>query len=589
MSTIFLKILNMSLAAGWLILAVIVLRLLLKKAPKWVSCLLWALVAIRLLVPFSIESALSLIPSSEVVSTSIVSNEAPSVNTGFKIVNEAVNPVISTTFAPPVESSVTPMAVIVSIAAAAWIVGMIAMLVYALVSFLKLKKQVSASTPVNVKTFETNRTVMACDDIKSPFILGIFKPVIYIPSNLDLKTAQYVCAHENAHLRRRDNWWKPLGFALLSVHWFNPLVWIAYVLLCRDIEAACDEKVIKDKDRNYMADYSQALLDCAMERKRISACPVAFGETGVKGRVKGILNYKKPAFWIIIVALVITAVVAVCFLTNPKKKLLFADENVNTVKIEKNENYVLNPSELSNEGEEPYLQNFLTEGTGFTQSAEEDNQEAAEEIVNDYVPGDENFDIEYEYRDGLYVVDNGQSYKYKKILVGKNGSAACPGMFTVLTNNPDITFETVEKSLFSSNSADWLDDTQIIGMGALNRPFEGFNVWPTESERISAEFDDNHQLTDIAGETGDPVYAIADGIVIFAGFDSKKGNTLRICSNNAVIEYTHLDSIAAKEFSNVKAGDIIASLGNSGASTGPHLGISLTVNGEPADIKDYYK
>ena len=319
MSTIFLKILNISLVAGWLILSVIILRLLLKKAPKWISCLLWALVAVRLLLPFSIESVLSLVPSSEVVPTNIVYEQKPVIDSGIRVVNNAVNPVITETFAPAIGDSVNPLQIVVSVASVVWMVGIAGMLVYALISHLLLKKKVRASIPFNTNIGKTKR-IMLCDDIKSPFILGVFKPYIYLPSSLNDETRQFVIAHETAHLKRRDNLWKPLGFLLLSVYWFHPLCWVAYILLCRDIESACDEKVIRDKDNNYLALYSQALLDCALQRKRITACPLAFGETGVKNRVKGILSYKKPAFWIIIAALICTAVVTVCFLTNPKKK-----------------------------------------------------------------------------------------------------------------------------------------------------------------------------------------------------------------------------------------------------------------------------
>ena len=162
--------------------------------------------------------------------------------------------------------------------------------------------------------------IMLCDEVKTPFILGMIRPLIYVPSALEGERMEMVCAHEKAHISRHDHWWKPFGFALLSVYWFNPLCWLAYILLCRDIEAACDEKVIKDKDREYMAAYSQALLELSVSGKIITACPLAFGETGVKSRIKGILNYKKPAFWIILIALIACAAVAVCFLTNPKKK-----------------------------------------------------------------------------------------------------------------------------------------------------------------------------------------------------------------------------------------------------------------------------
>lgn len=319
MSTVFLKILNISLVASWLILAVIILRLFLRKAPKWISCLLWALVAVRLLLPFSVESVLSLVPSSEVIPTNIVYEQKPVIDSGIRVVDNTVNPVITETFAPAVGDSANPLQIIVPIAFTVWIVGIVGMLLYAVINYLLLKKKVRASIPLNTPAGRAKR-IMLCDDIKSPFILGIFKPCIYLPSSLDEETRRFVIAHETAHLKRHDNLWKPLGFLLLSVYWFHPLCWVAYILLCRDIESACDEKVIRNKDKNYLALYSQALLDCALQRKRIAACPLAFGETGVKSRVKGILSYKKPAFWIIIAAFVCVAVVTVCFLTNPKKK-----------------------------------------------------------------------------------------------------------------------------------------------------------------------------------------------------------------------------------------------------------------------------
>ena len=319
MSVVFLKILNISLIAGWMILAVLLLRLILKKAPKWVSCLLWALVALRLLLPFSVESVLSLIPSSEVIPTTITSEQAPVIDSGIRVIDNAVNPVVTETFAPHAEASVNPLQIVVSVASVVWIAGVIAMFIYSLISYLRIKKNLRTAIPLYPERKKAGRGIMVCDEIKTPFILGIFKPVIYLPSTLDDDTKKYVIAHEKAHIKRHDHWWKPLGFLLLSVYWFHPLCWVAYILLCRDIEAACDEKVIHNKEKNYLAAYSQALLDCAVQRKQISACPLAFGENGVKGRVKGILSYKKPAFWIIIAAIVCVAVVTVCFLTNPKR------------------------------------------------------------------------------------------------------------------------------------------------------------------------------------------------------------------------------------------------------------------------------
>ena len=316
MSVVFLKILNISLVAGWMILAVLLLRLFLKKAPRWITCILWALVAIRLILPFSFESVLSLVPSAEVIPQDITTTQQPVINSGIRVVNNAVNPVITETFAPEVGDSVNPLQVIVPIASIVWIAGVIVMFGYVLVSYFVLKKQVSTAIPDK----KSKLPVFLSDDIRTPFILGIIRPRIYLPSSLDRETRRYVVAHEKAHLKRHDHWWKPLGFLLLSVYWFHPLCWVAYILLCKDIEAACDEKVIRNKEKDYLAAYSQALLDCAVQRKQISACPLAFGENGVKNRVKGILNYKKPAFWIIIAAIICVIAASVCFLTNPKRK-----------------------------------------------------------------------------------------------------------------------------------------------------------------------------------------------------------------------------------------------------------------------------
>ena len=321
MSALFLKILNLSINASWLILAVIVARLLLKKAPRWISCLLWGLVAVRLLCPISLESVLSILPSAKVVPDNIEMVQDPHIDSGVRIIDNAVNPVIEKSFSPDAASSVNPMQVVVFMGSIIWLTGMTVMLLYALISYILLRRKVRASVAMNDRVKE-------CDEVDSPFILGIFRPEIYVPSGINEDTLELVIAHEEAHLKRHDHWWKPFGFVLLAIYWFNPLCWVAYILLCRDIEAACDEKVIKDKDREYMAAYSQALLDCSVNRRIIAACPLAFGETGVKERVKGVLNYKKPAFWVIIVAVIACIVVAICFMTNPAKRITLPDNPV---------------------------------------------------------------------------------------------------------------------------------------------------------------------------------------------------------------------------------------------------------------------
>ena len=311
MSVIFLKLLNLSISASWLVLVVLVLRLVLKRAPKWVDVLLWGMVALRLMLPFSIESALSLIPSAETVSPEVVQfDPAPTITSGVTIIDNAVNPSLSESFAAAPLASVNPLYVWTYLAGWVWLIGLAAMLLYALVSYLRLRRRVSASIPLW-------ENVYVCDEVPSPFILGIVHPRIYLPSALDEAQRGSVLSHERAHLARRDHWWKPLGFALLAVYWFNPLLWLAYTLLCRDIELACDERVLRGMDAGQVKDYSSALLACSVPRRMLAACPLAFGEVGVGARVKNALRYKKPAFWVVAASVAVCVVVAVCFLTNP--------------------------------------------------------------------------------------------------------------------------------------------------------------------------------------------------------------------------------------------------------------------------------
>ena len=311
MAAVFLKLLNLSISASWLVLAVLVLRLISKRSPKWVNVLLWGIVALRLVLPFSIESALSLIPSAETVSPAAVQfDPAPTITSGVSVIDNAVNPSLSEHFSAVPTASVNPLYVWTEIAGWVWLIGLGAMLLYALVSYLRLRRRVSVSLPIQDHIY-------LCDAISSPFILGVVKPRIYLPSGLDEVQRQNVLAHEQAHLARRDHWWKPLGFALLAVYWFTPVLWLAYTLLCRDIELACDERVIRTMDESAVKTYSTVLLACSMPHKAAITCPLAFGEVGVKERVKNALHYKKPAFWVVAASVAVCVVVAVCFLTNP--------------------------------------------------------------------------------------------------------------------------------------------------------------------------------------------------------------------------------------------------------------------------------
>lgn len=326
MEAVFLKLLNMSITATYLVLAIIIARLLLKKAPKFISVILWGLVAVRLLCPFSIESVLSLVPSAETVPQDIVYSSTPQIHSGISSVNTVVNEMVLPQAYPSVGESVNPLQIISFIASVVWIVGMALMILYTCLSYFKIYFKVREAVKIEGNIYE-------CDCIDSPFILGVIRPRIYLPSNMSELDREYVIAHERAHLKRRDHWWKPLGFLLLTVYWFNPVLWVAYILLCRDIEHACDEKVIKAMGEDGKKSYSDALINCSAPRKMITACPVAFGETGVKGRIKSVLNYKKPAFWVIIISVVLSGAVAVFFMTNPVTKIIELNDEINYAQV----------------------------------------------------------------------------------------------------------------------------------------------------------------------------------------------------------------------------------------------------------------
>ena len=317
MTELFLKLLNMGLSATWLILAVLLLRLVLKKAPKWVNPLLWGVVALRLVLPFSIESALSLIPRGEVISPEAVEYAArPAVNTNpgssgpiIYAASDAAPPAGLTTM-PESPAAANPLFTAANIAALVWLIGIALMLLWAFASWMRLRSRMSTAVRLEGEVYESEFAA-------SPFVLGVFRPKIYLPYGLGEGERAHILAHERAHIARRDTWFKPLGFLVLTLHWYNSLVWLAWTLYCRDVEYACDERAVKNLAPEQRAEYSEALLKCSAPGRRAAACPLAFGESDAKGRVKNVLSYRKPAFWIILAAVALIIVLAVCFLTNP--------------------------------------------------------------------------------------------------------------------------------------------------------------------------------------------------------------------------------------------------------------------------------
>ena len=422
MDKLFITIVNNGLVASWIILAVIVLRKLLNRIPKWVNCLLWGLVAIRLAIPFSIESIFSLIPSAKPVPADIEYAKIPKIDSGMHAVNTVINPVLENHFAVKEIASVNPIQVIIFITSYIWLIGVIGLLIYAFVSFIMLKRQVKNAQAIDKGIFRSGT-------IDSPFILGFVKPSIYIPDYLDDEAYICVTEHEKAHIKRGDFIWKPFGFLILSVYWFNPLCWFAYIMLCKDIEYACDEKVTKDKDKNWKAKYCQVLLDCSSKRKMIAACPVAFGEVSVKDRIKFVIRYKKPTLWMIVLAFVACIVVGICFLTNPKTTEI-SDDIIDAGSDIALEEIAEKESDTTHLTEQAENEEIL--GGGSYSSRNSDKTEQTTEQAADFAPTDiysvNQIDVILTNGDTHTVVDKSVLEKVEGMLSGAEEikEAGCP-------------------------------------------------------------------------------------------------------------------------------------------------------------------
>ncbi len=632
MGAVFLKVLNMSIAASWLVLAAAVLRLLLKRAPKWISCVLWGVLALRLICPFSLQSALSLVPSAETVNPAALYAEAPAVTSGFDAFNNAVNPMIADVFAPTVGASANPLSIYADLAGYVWLMGAAVMLVYAAVSFWRLKKSVGAAICVAEGVWE-------CDEIDTPFILGAFKPRIYLPSTMSAAQRSCVLAHERAHLKRRDHCWKPLGFVLLAVYWFNPLCWLAFALLCRDIELACDEKVISSLEKEEVIGYSEALLAFSAPKAALTACPLAFGEVGVRQRIKNALSYKKPAFWIIAAALAACVVTAVCFLTDPKK-----EESINWAErptlVLGGEAYVDPYMPLSSL---PY--GYALAGELSTQQANDTGLEGCKYYTN---PKDADSFYVYEICGtpiDLNTLDSeALQWAYKRWikegspegerlltlddvrLLAKKGSALTwsdfdlykyietgsglyirvyriDELFSVwigggLTSDPPMYVNLRVDSVQYRTDNDYVDmrggDVEgFIEAHKNDTPqsvAEAVFLTPLANGAVSREFSDKHSGIDFAASEGEPIFAANSGTVIFSGYpqagdDYETGYGLLVVIDHGdfVSLYAHnsVNLVSAGDY--VERGQHIAKVGSTGNSTGNHLHFELRQDGEPID------
>ncbi len=340
MERLFVTLLNMSLTASWIVGAVVLFRFIFRRAPKWILCLMWGLVALRLVIPGFLQSPTSMLPTTQPVEVPIVYTQpavqySPSENFEFSPIpeqpgTERPQPILTPSASvadqmqeeegreqlqlPQVQQAHdTPEKSLFYWCSIIWGIGVCLMIAYCMLSYIRLYLLVREHIPVR-------KNVYICDKASSPFILGIICPKIYLPVSLHEEDQKYVLAHEYTHIRRKDHWWKPVGFVLLSIYWFNPAMWLAYILLCRDIEGACDEKVIKELGEEQKKPYSNALINCSAPARLISACPLAFGEGKLRNRIKSVLHYKKPTLWILLVCLIASMVIAVVFLTDPMKK-----------------------------------------------------------------------------------------------------------------------------------------------------------------------------------------------------------------------------------------------------------------------------
>ncbi len=326
MSGFFLKILNMGISASWVVIVVLLARLLLKKAPKWITVLLWAVVAVRLICPVSVESAISLMPSPQTIRKA-PDAPRPDIASGFAVLDDPANDYLWSRYFEGVTRPAGHFESIMTLLAFLWIAGILALLIYTLISYLRVRNKIATAVLLRGNIYQG-------EGVTSPFVFGLIQPKIYLPFCIAEQDAEHVIAHECAHIRRKDYIWKPLGFLLLTLHWFHPLIWLGYILFCRDMELACDEKVVKALDRQGRADYSQALLTCSISKGKLAACPIAFGEVGIKPRIRSILNYRKPAFWVLIAAAVVSLVLAVCFLTNPVEEENMGVQHISAVRVD---------------------------------------------------------------------------------------------------------------------------------------------------------------------------------------------------------------------------------------------------------------
>lgn len=317
MQTIFLKVLNMSLTGIWAVLIVLIARILLKKAPKIYSYLLWGVVFLRLICPFSIKSIFSLIPvKSDAIPMDIAMERYPKIDTGISSIDFAVNPHL-----PPATLgySANPLQIYIFILNVIWCVIFVILLLYSVITLLRLKMRLNSAVEWKAEPCPGKVKVYLMENLGTPFVMGIFRPVIYLPRELRGNEREYVLMHELVHIRRKDALVKAACYMITCIHWFNPFVWLAFVLMSRDMEMSCDETVLRENAGQGRKEYSESLLNLSVKGMGMKA-PLAFGENAVKTRIKNILSFKKTSRIVWIGAGILASVILIGLLFSPKMK-----------------------------------------------------------------------------------------------------------------------------------------------------------------------------------------------------------------------------------------------------------------------------
>lgn len=414
LETQLILLIDLSYAASWIVLAVVILRWLMQKAPKAQRLFMWLFVALRLVSYYYLPSSkLSIVPNLGVIPANITETKVPGIDTGFQTVNSVINPIIEKNFTPEPDAFVTPMQTIMDVAVIIWVIGVIAMLLYAVVSFKKLRRSMKEATPLK-------NNVMICDRIDTAFVSGIIKPKIYIPSDLSESDMEYVIAHEKTHIKRGDHIWKLIGYLLLSVYWFNPVMWLAFNLFCKDIELACDEKTLKKSTNLYKRFYSEALINCSSDKKRVVTCPLAFSENAIGSRIKSILNYKKPKVWLALVGAV------VCF------SMSFVSFSGNSSFVE----YQEYNAEI-NDGAHQFIENVLLEyGAAYNRDESEPKQVFAEFTVLDVKENNRNITF--------YIYSEIHSYKLNSGMLELDNRSFFSGIAAITAEYSDGNYELLE-------------------------------------------------------------------------------------------------------------------------------------------------